>query len=52
MTALDALLSQDDIAGLIVIQTLQTMTETMLDAEAVIKARKKRGIHVTAAQEI
>jgi acetyl coenzyme A synthetase (ADP forming)-like protein len=39
--AIDAMLSQEDVAGLIVIQTLQTMTETMLDAEAVINAKKK-----------
>ena len=39
--SINAILEQKDVAGLIVIQTLQTMTETMLDAEAVIKARKK-----------
>jgi len=39
--ALNALLEQDDIYGVIVIQTLQTMTEPILDAKAVIKARQK-----------
>ena len=40
-TAIDTVLQQKDVYGLIVIQTLQTMTEPMLDAEAVLKARKK-----------
>lgn len=39
--AINTLLKQKDIHGLIVIQTLQTMTESILDAEAVISARKK-----------
>lgn len=39
--AIDVLLKQKDIYGLIVIQTLQTMTNPMLDAKAVIKARIK-----------
>lgn len=39
--AIDTVLSQKNIYGAIVIQTLQTMTQTMLDAEAVLKARKK-----------
>lgn len=37
--ALDAVLSQKDVFGVIVIQTLQTMTESVLDARAVLKAR-------------
>lgn len=40
-TAINCLLEQKDIHGLIVIQTLQTMTEPMMDAEAIITARKK-----------
>jgi acetyltransferase len=39
--AIDSVLSQKDVAGLIVIQTLQTMTQPILDAEAVISAKKK-----------
>ncbi|MFH2020805.1 MAG: CoA-binding protein [archaeon] len=39
--AIDALMQQKDISGLIIIQTLQTMTQPILDAEAVIDARKK-----------
>ncbi|MEM3373756.1 MAG: CoA-binding protein [Candidatus Woesearchaeota archaeon] len=39
--AIDTLLNQNDIYGLIVIQTLQTMTESVLDAYALIEARKK-----------
>lgn len=39
--AIGTVLAQKNIGGLIVIQTLQTMTQPMLDAEAVIKARKK-----------
>lgn len=39
--ALNAVLKQKDVYGLIVIQTLQTMTEPILDAKAVIKASKK-----------
>ncbi|MEM2138525.1 MAG: CoA-binding protein [Candidatus Woesearchaeota archaeon] len=39
--AIDTLLKQKDIHGLIVIQTLQTMTESVLDAYAIIEARKK-----------
>ena len=35
------MLQQKDVYGLIVIQTLQTMTQPMLDAHAVLKARKK-----------
>lgn len=41
VAAIDAVLSQKEVSGLIVIQTLQTMTEPVLDAKAVIKARKK-----------
>ncbi len=41
VVAIDTILQQKDIYGLIVIQTLQTMTEPMLDAKAVIDARKK-----------
>ena len=41
MVAIDTVLQQKDIYGLIVIQTLQTMTEPTLDAKAVIMARKK-----------
>src|SRR3989344_1548612 len=40
-TAIDTLLQQKDIYGLIVIQTLQTMTQPILDAKAVLRARKK-----------
>jgi acetyltransferase len=39
--AIDTLMQQPDIYGMIVIQTLQTMTEPILDARAVLKARKK-----------
>jgi acetyltransferase len=39
--AIEAVLQQKDVYGLIVIQTLQTMTEPILDATAVIDARKK-----------
>jgi acetate---CoA ligase (ADP-forming) len=39
--AIDTVLQQKDVFGLIVIQTLQTMTEPILDAQAVIDARKK-----------
>jgi acetyltransferase len=39
--AIKTVLSQEDVYGLIVIQTLQTMTEPMLDALAVIKSRKQ-----------
>ncbi|MBI2545556.1 CoA-binding protein [Candidatus Woesearchaeota archaeon] len=39
--ALDILLAQDYIAGLIVIQTLQTMTEALEDAKIVIAAKQK-----------
>jgi acetate---CoA ligase (ADP-forming) len=39
--AIDTLLQQKNIHGLIVIQTLQTMTQPILDAKAVLKARKK-----------
>ncbi len=39
--AIDIVLSQKDIYGLIVIQTIQTMTQPVLDAKAVIEARKK-----------
>jgi len=41
MVAIDTVLSQKDVYGLIVIQTLQTMTEPLLDAKAVLHARKK-----------
>ncbi len=41
VVSINALLAQEDIYGLIVIQTLQTMTESILDAEAVIDAKKK-----------
>jgi acetyl coenzyme A synthetase (ADP forming)-like protein len=41
MVAIDTVLQQKDVYGLIVIQTLQTMTEPMLDARAVLSARKK-----------
>ena len=39
--AIDTLMKQKNIHGAIVIQTLQTMTQPMLDAQAVLKARKK-----------
>ena len=39
--AIDAVLSQQNVYGLIVIQTLQTMTQPVLDAKAIIAARKK-----------
>jgi len=39
--ALNTLLAEDYISGLIVIQTLQTMTDPKKDAEAVIKASKR-----------
>jgi acetyltransferase len=39
--ALNALMEQPDIYGIIVIQTLQTMTSPILDAKAVISARQK-----------
>ena len=39
--AIEGLLSQRDIYGLIVIQTLQIMTKPMKDAKIVIEARKK-----------
>ncbi len=39
--AIDTVLQQKDIYGAIVIQTLQTMTQPMLDAKAVLDARKK-----------
>jgi len=39
--AIDTILQQKDVYGLIVIQTLQTMTQPILDAKAVLKARKK-----------
>jgi acetyl coenzyme A synthetase (ADP forming)-like protein len=38
--AIKAVLEQKDVHGLIVIQTLQTMTEPILDARAVIRARE------------
>ena len=41
VSALDAVMKQSDVHGVIVIQTLQTMTEPILDAKAVIAARKK-----------
>ena len=40
-TAINVVLEQEDVHGIIVIQTLQTMTQPILDAEAVIKARKR-----------
>lgn len=39
--AINTLLSEDYISGLIVIQTLQTMTDSEKDAEVIIEARKK-----------
>jgi len=39
--AIETLLSKDYISGLIVIQTLQTMTDTIEDAKIVIEAHKK-----------
>ncbi len=39
--AIDTLMQQKDIHGLIIIQTLQTMTQPMLDAKVVLRARKK-----------
>ena len=39
--AIDTVMKQKDVYGAIVIQTLQTMTEPILDAKAVLKARKK-----------
>ncbi len=39
--AIDTVLKQKDVNGIIVIQTLQTMTEPMLDAKAVLDAMKK-----------
>ncbi len=39
--ALNALLKQDDVKGLIVIQTLQTMTDPVENAKAIISAKKK-----------
>jgi acetyltransferase len=39
--ALDAMLSQSNIHGLIVIETLQTMTEPVNNAKVIIKAQKK-----------
>ena len=39
--AIDTVLQQKNVHGLIVIQTLQTMTQPVLDAKAVLKARKK-----------
>jgi len=39
--AIDTILQQKDVHGLIVIQTLQTMTQPILDAKAVLKARRK-----------
>lgn len=41
VVAIDTLFQQKDIYGAIVIQTLQTMTQPMLDAQAVLEARKK-----------
>jgi acetate---CoA ligase (ADP-forming) len=41
VVAIESVLKQKDVYGLIVIQTLQTMTESILDAKAVIDARKK-----------
>ena len=39
--ALDAVLSQEDVGAAIVIQTLQTMTQPIENAKAIINARKK-----------
>ncbi|MBD3310676.1 hypothetical protein GF351_05665 [Candidatus Woesearchaeota archaeon] len=39
--AINTLLSEDYISGMIVLQTLQTMTDVTKDAEVVIKARRK-----------
>ncbi|MFH1650342.1 MAG: CoA-binding protein [Candidatus Woesearchaeota archaeon] len=39
--ALDILLSDSDVGGAIVIQTLQTMTDPVKDAQIVVKMRKK-----------
>ena len=39
--AINALLEQSDIAGLIVIQTLQVMTDTKKDAKVIIEAKKR-----------
>lgn len=39
--AINTLLSEDYISGLIVIQTLQTMTDPIKDAEIIIKAKKR-----------
>lgn len=40
-TAINTLLSEDYISGLIVIQTLQTMTDPIEDAKIIIKAKKR-----------
>jgi acetyl coenzyme A synthetase (ADP forming)-like protein len=40
-SAVDILISKPDIGGMIVIQTLQTMTDTVEDAKIVIEAKKK-----------
>jgi len=40
-TAINTLLSEDYISGLIVIQTLQTMTDPVKDANIIIKAKEK-----------
>lgn len=39
--AINTVLAQPDVSGLIVIQTLQTMTESLLDAKVILSARKK-----------
>jgi acetyltransferase len=39
--AIDAVLSSKKVAGLIVIQTLQTMTDSLKDAQVIINAHKK-----------
>ncbi len=39
--AIEALLSQNDIYGLMVIQTMQVMTESIKNAKIIIKAKKK-----------
>ncbi|MFA5767254.1 MAG: CoA-binding protein, partial [Candidatus Paceibacterota bacterium] len=40
-SAIEALLEQPDIKGLIVVQTLQIMTETEKNAKIIIEAKKK-----------
>jgi len=40
-SAIDALLSQPDVHGLVVVQTYQIMTETVKDAEVIVAAKKK-----------